>query len=326
MIVFGREQWLRGGEAFSIVFALFARFAPTEVRVVGPTVCAACSAAECRQRTGDCVGCYECFDKAKDNERHYNLRPYAVGLLPNAPVHTSMMVFVLVVLATVTFDGLKETGLKRTVIDTFFYLPGARWFLPRLARMSGDIEVGILSITMVAFVLAVVAVYLLFAHLMARAGGSWSASPPRTQALSSRQIDESASSSSWLDTARLFVLTLMPIALAYHLAHYLTYFVIYAQSVVPLASDPFGFGWDLVGTANYRIDIGVLDARFAWYTAVIAIVAGHIIAVYLTHFTALRVYGNKRSALRSQYPMVVAMVAYTVLSLWILAQPIVAAA
>jgi len=38
--------------------------------------------------------------------------------------------------------------------------------------------------------------------------------------------------------------------------------------VIPLASDPFGFGWDLLGTAGYRVDIAVVGARFAWYTAV----------------------------------------------------------
>jgi hypothetical protein len=235
-----------------------------------------------------------------------------------------MMAFVLLLLATVTFDGLKETGLKRTVIDTFFYFPGARWFMPWLARVSGEVVVGVLTISMAAFVLAVIAMYLVLGRLIARSAASWTDSQSLRGSPLWQKGGEIASPSSGLDTARLFVLTLMPIALAYHLAHYLSYFLIYAQLAVPLASDPVGFGWDLLGTAHYRIDIGILDARIAWYTAVTAIVVGHIIAVYLAHVTALRAYGDRRLALRSQYPMVAAMVGYTALSLWILAQPIVA--
>ena len=78
-----------------------------------------------------------------------------------------------------------------------------------------------------------------------------------------------------------FALILMPIAIAYHLAHYLSFLLIHGQRIIPLASDPFGYDWDLLGTAAYSINIGIVDASFAWYTAVIAIVPGHVLAVYL---------------------------------------------
>ena len=55
----------------------------------------------------------------------------------------------------------------------------------------------------------------------------------------------------------------------------------------------------------------------------IAIVLGHIIAVWLSHVMALRTLGDTRAASRSQIPMLLLMVAYTMLSLWILAQPVV---
>jgi ABC-type tungstate transport system substrate-binding protein len=123
--------------------------------------------------------------------------------------------------------------------------------------------------------------------------------------------------------ARTFVLSLIPIAVAYPLAHSLSYFLIQGQLMIRLASDPFGFGWNVFGTARYRPDIGIVGARFVWYMAVIAIVLGHIIAVYVAHAIALRQFRQPRVALRSQIPMLVLMVGYTVISLWILAQPIV---
>lgn len=52
-------------------------------------------------------------------------------------------------------------------------------------------------------------------------------------------------------------------------------------------------------------------------------VIGHIAAVYLAHAMALRVFKEKRAAIRSQYPMLLLMMGYTMMSLWIIAQPIV---
>jgi hypothetical protein len=120
-----------------------------------------------------------------------------------------------------------------------------------------------------------------------------------------------------------FVLTFVPIALAYHLAHYLSFLLLGGQLILPLASDPFGLGWDLFGTANRTLDLGIIGIKSVWWTAVIAVVVGHVYAVYLAHVMALRLYGGGRPALLSQLPLVLLMVAYTMISLWILSQPII---
>jgi hypothetical protein len=122
---------------------------------------------------------------------------------------------------------------------------------------------------------------------------------------------------------RRFVLTLVPIALAYHLAHYFSLLFIGGQYAIPLLSDPLGRGWNLFGTAGYQVDIGFVTPRLQWTVAVFAVVLGHVIAVYLSHVTALRVFRGRRAALKSQIPMVCLMVGYTMISLWILSQPIV---
>ena len=90
-----------------------------------------------------------------------------------------------------------------------------------------------------------------------------------------------------------------------------------------MVSDPFGLGWDLFGTAAYRIEIGIVNAKLVWYVAVTTIVTGHVLAVYIAHVMAMRVFTDRKAVLRSQIPMLVLMVAYTMISLWILSQPIV---
>ncbi len=124
------------------------------------------------------------------------------------------------------------------------------------------------------------------------------------------------------DAACAFVLTLVPIAVAYHLSHYFSLFLTAGQFIIPLASDPFGFGWNLFGTAKYKVDLGIVSPYVLWYSAVTIIVIGHVIAVFLAHGGSARLRHSSR-ALASQIPMVALMVAYTTLSLWILAQPIV---
>ena len=119
------------------------------------------------------------------------------------------------------------------------------------------------------------------------------------------------------------MLTLVPIALAYHLAHYFSFLLITGQYVVPLLSDPLGSGRNLFNTADYSVNIGVLNAKTAWYFAVASVVCGHVFSVYLAHITAKRIFRDDRVVFWGQVPMIALMVIYTMLSLWILAQPMV---
>ena len=80
-----------------------------------------------------------------------------------------------------------------------------------------------------------------------------------------------------LDAARLrraFVHSLVPIALVYVAAHYLTFLLFEGQSIAYLASDPLGEGWDLFGTASAAIDYGALSQNQAWYLQVGFVVLG----------------------------------------------------
>jgi len=277
MLLFGRETWLRRGEAFSLVFGLLARFAPTEVRV-------------------------------STAKRECNLRPYAVGLLSDEPVPPSLLALVILMLAVVTFDGFIETPLWVSLVDG---LDGWRAQAPLLLTV-GTLRAAAYTLGLVAVWLLFLSIYCVFAWMIAR----MAAITPAAARLPGERHETAT-------VAGLFVLTLVPIAIAYHLAHYLSFLLMAGQYLIPLASDPFGFGWDVFGTTRYFVKIGIVDARFVWYLSVSAIVIGHVAAVYLAHAMACRVFKEKRAALRSQYPMLLLMIGYTMVSLWIIAQPIV---
>ncbi|HVM03119.1 MAG TPA: hypothetical protein VM263_10655, partial [Acidimicrobiales bacterium] len=114
-----------------------------------------------------------------------------------------------------------------------------------------------------------------------------------------------------------FVPSLVPILLAYTIAHYFSLLVFEGQGALALASDPFGSGWDLFGTADWRIDFTAVTVATIAYVQAGAIVVGHVAGVVAAHDRAVELL-PVRQAVRSQYPVLAAMVAYTVAGLTLL--------
>jgi hypothetical protein len=113
--------------------------------------------------------------------------------------------------------------------------------------------------------------------------------------------------------------SLVPIALVYAVAHYFTLLLIQGQYAIPLASDPFGWGWDLFGTVDFQPNLTPLSPNAVWYVQVAALVGGHAAGLAVAHDRALGVLSVK-DALRSQYAMLALMVLYTIGGLWLLSQ------
>ncbi len=120
------------------------------------------------------------------------------------------------------------------------------------------------------------------------------------------------------ELARKFTHTLIPIALAYVIAHYFSAIAYQGQATFYLMSDPLGDGSDILGTADTTINYGVIGANGIWYTQVAALVLGHAAGLVLAHDRALAMYRKARDATRSQYWMLAVMVAFTSLGLWLL--------
>ena len=113
---------------------------------------------------------------------------------------------------------------------------------------------------------------------------------------------------------------LIPIALAYLVAHYFSLFVFQEQAQFTyLLSDPLGTGsTDLFGTASVGIDYGVISSDQIWYIQVGVLVAGHVAGLMLAHDRAIAYWKDYRLAARSQYWMLAMMVAFTCFGLFLL--------
>jgi hypothetical protein len=114
---------------------------------------------------------------------------------------------------------------------------------------------------------------------------------------------------------------LLPIAVGYLVAHYLTFLLIDGQRIVVAISDPLQQGSDLFGTAFYQPSAAFLAPGLVWTLQLVAVVGGHMVGAWGGHVAADR-SGVRHLRLR-QLPLAAVMVALTTITLWSLGQAVV---
>ncbi|HYJ23106.1 MAG TPA: fenitrothion hydrolase, partial [Solirubrobacterales bacterium] len=198
---------------------------------------------------------------------------------------------VIASIATTSFDGASEGAFKSGIESTF------DWFVNRGLDLTTALRLTDTLFILLCFA-GVALVYMLGVRGMRTIRGAPSAATLRSG----------------------FAHTLIPIALAYLLAHYFSLFVFQEQAQFGyLLSDPLGTGTtDLFGTASAGVDYRILSANAIWYVQVGALVVGHVLGLTMAHDRALVYWPDYRDASRSQYWMLAVMVAFTCFGLYLL--------
>lgn len=256
MALFGVEEWIGRGEAFSAYFGMFSRLGPFEAR------------------------------HGKLGTRKFLSGAPQWAAVPGAAA------LVLASIAVTSFDGAQEGALSGAIRWTFERCSDLGFSLPDSFRIAN-------SIWLLIVFAGVSLLYWLGIQGMHTVRGS----PPVSE------------------LARSFAHTLIPIALAYLVAHYFSAFLYQEQAQFTyILSDPLGHGSDLFGTAGGGINYGIVSSNTVWYVQVAALVIGHVTALTLAHDRALWVYDSVRNASRSQYFMLAVMVGFTCFGLFLLSQ------
>ena len=224
----------------------------------------------------------------------FGRRGFAGGLVVPFERSASRVTFVMLMLISVNFDGLLATP---------------QWSSFERARVGVDASaMEILRLTSFVLLTAVIcAAFGLFAYLAARFGRH---------------------DTGFRDSLSGLLPSVLPIAFGYLVAHNAQYVLVNAQLLGPLIGNPIGSqSWPIhlpyPFNDSYEPNAKFLPSAFYWYLGVAVIVAVHVIAVILAHrHLANRAAGEDR-ARASEYPWLVAMVAYTAFSLLLIAQPLV---
>ena len=115
--------------------------------------------------------------------------------------------------------------------------------------------------------------------------------------------------------AQRFAPPLVAIAVGYHFAHYLGYFLVLAPSLAVALASPFA--------SPATVPTVELPGWFGG-VALASVIAGHLVAIWVAHAAAYDLFPARLQAIRSQYPFIAVMVFYTMTSLWVVSQPEVA--
>ena len=253
--LFGAETWLRRGEVFSVLFATWGRLGYFRFGAPGR-------------------------------------RGFFGGLTRPFEPTVSRLTFVLMLLVSVSFDGLLATPAWKNLVGT----------LPESLRPGAAGYTVLLVLVFVAMVAVIWGVFAAFAAAVRAVG----------------HLDEPL-----INVIAGLIPSLVPIAFGYLLAHNFDYLAINGQLLIHQASDPFGVGLNIFGTVNYEPNRNLIPTAFVWYFEIVLIIGVHIAAVVLAHGYLGRVARTERQGRRAEWPWIAAMVGYTMTSLWLLAQPIV---
>lgn len=279
--LFGAAAWWRHGELFSVFMRLAGRLAP--IRFAHDT-------------RGDIAA-----------SRAFAWQLPLAGLRSDAADARSdlfLLLFVLFMLSSTAFDSLHETAIWHAL----YWL----WLHPQvLAHWVGADPFQafatlrqLLGVWNSAWLVIAPLLYLLVYLAIMAVMRAVTRSEHTTRVLAGR-----------------FLPSLLPIAIAYHAAHYLTLLYLQGPRMLGLISDPFGRGQDWFGTADWFRRMNLPEMTDIWHMQVGVIVGGHVLGVLVAHREALACFGTRRAALLSQVPMLILMLGLTVGGLWILSQP-----
>ncbi len=288
------------------ISGMYANFAPVEVRSADPAVCKTCKTQDCL--TGNergypcptqlslrvlnestmCTMCMECVRSCDRNNVAVNLRPFGTDLLGKIKVRSDEAWMCVILLALTLFHGFSMTTAWEN------YLPGEPSLMKWMATTLGTSNTVNFTLGMLVVVALPLALYELSCHAAAKLTvGS---------GVDARTL------------FRAFSLSLLPIALFYHLAHNLMHILMEGGSIVPLLSDPLGRGSDLLGTASVQTG-HLASEQTIWFMQIGLILIGHLWGIVVAHRIAHRLFPHARDATRSQIPMMAIMVLISILGL-----------
>ena len=210
----------------------------------------------------------------------FNSKPYFRSLINNIgnlAKLNGIEYFILLMIGTVTYDGLRET--------TFWY--------NQFGEQINNIWFS--TIMFLSMNLGTIIFYRFACYFAIKVGGS------------ELKLNE---------VSKLFGHTMLPIAFAYHITHYLTLLLFETQTFIYRLNDPIGTGLNLFNVQEPEINY-FIEPIIIWGIQVAVTLLGHMLSVVLAHDLAVKLFGHQQSD-KTQYIFLFITVALTLQALFVL--------
>jgi len=304
VFIFERKAFCRYACPVGRIIGIYSLFSPIEVRAQDPEVCRRCRTQSCYKGNAkgeacptslyipaikentNCINCMECAKSCESDNVALNIRPWGTDHIMNHRVRVDEAFLALVLLVLAAFHGLTMTGLWREGLEKF-------------QTNIGLGHTAAFSIAMFSLMFVPVVIYALLIGISYRLGVT--------------------TNHSYGQYFTRYAYALLPIALFYHLAHNSEHLLVEGQRVLALISDPFGWGWNLFGTAGQSF-APLVTLKTLWLIQVILVLVGHIYSLWAAKSVAHGMFGGS-NATKSQLPILAAIVLFSFVSLWLLKQP-----
>ncbi|MCP4376582.1 MAG: hypothetical protein GY794_10475 [bacterium] len=319
MLLFERKSYCRHGCFVGRISGLYATFAPVEVRAADREICKSCRTRDCYvgndkgnpcptglclatlEDNTYCLKCTECVRSCPNDNVAINIRPFAEDLFNYTGPRLDEAILAVVLLSMTSFHGLTMTPFWENVTAPEGTIIG--W----ITEVFGTGRLTSFTIGMTAVLVAPMLLYVGFC-MLARSLGKW---------LGPKELAGAEN----VSTMKIFIqfsYSVLPIALFYHVAHNGMHLFMEGQNVIPLLSDPMGYGWDLFGTASWRNLPPILGKDIIWTTQVLLVIIGHVFGIIISQKTSRKLFGEGRLATVVQVPLLAAMIIFSFMSLWIM--------
>ncbi len=307
-LLFDRKSFCRYGCLVGRVSGLYALFAGVEVRSKESGVCKSCHTKECVTGSESaygcptflypgkiesntyCIQCMECVQACPHDNLSLNMRPWGSDLANEGKPRADEAYLALLMLTLAAFHGITMTPVWQQLVDA----------------IRDSVDVGRIigfSLGMGMLIIGPIAIYAVLVGISKSLGDG-----------------HAIKTFTYRDYFIRYAYAMLPIALFYHIAHNLEHLLMEGPKVIAIMSDPFGWQWNLFGTAGWVIPPMIALDKL-WIVQVFLVLVGHVYSLWIAQKTSLRIFGSSKAAFRSQLPMLVGMIAFSVFSLWLLKQP-----
>ena len=289
------------------IVGVYSNLAPLEVRSKDKKVCDDCKTKDCvrgnpkgypcpiyvypggMDKNTDCILCTECFKTCPPENMSLNLRPFFTDLTRGYKGRFDEAILILTILGLTIYHG-------------FTMLPV--WFSWAVDTMKSNyfLYITVFSVFLIAFVVVPIGVHYLVSYLTRVLSGN--------KEIPLRKV--------FVQYAYAFI----PVAFFYHLSHNISHLNMEGLKIVPVLSDPFGWGWNIFGTSGVKASmlmsmVTIKDVQFA------VILIGLIVSILISHRISLRLFSDEKKAIKIMLPVVIAILGYSFINMLVLIFPMV---